>query len=223
MGGKIMTDNRWTLDPAVDEFLAGMTVSEKRIEQLQAERAPIEAAAPQVGEAAPDFEAERLSGSGQRSGEQLQLSSFRGRPVALQFGSYTCPVWRAQIDRFNEIYEELQDQFQFLTVYTREAHPEDGWKVEINNDQDVVYDQPTSMDERARIAGTCQSRHGIQMPVLLDEMDDSINKAYSGSPERLYLIDETGVVRHRSVNGPFQMKVIEAWYEALKDYATARS
>jgi hypothetical protein len=30
-------------------------------------------------------------------------------------------------------------------------------------------------------------------------------------------------VRHRSVNGPFQMKVIEAWYEALKDYATARS
>ena len=218
-----MTDNRWTLDPAVDEFLAGMTVSEKRIEQLQAERAPIEAAAPQPGDTAPDFTAERLSGSGQRSGEQLKLSGFRGRPVALQFGSYTCPVWRAQIDRFNEIYEELQDQFQFLTVYTREAHPEDGWQIEINNDQDVVYDQPTTLDERAHIAGTCLAQHGIRMPLLLDDMDDSINKAYSGSPERLYLIDENGIVRHRSASGPFQMKVIEAWYEALKEYVTAKA
>ncbi len=218
-----MTDNRWTLDPAVDEFLAGMTMSKELIEKLKAEHEPIEAAAPQPGDTAPDFTAERLSGSGQRSGEQLQLSSVRSRPVALQFGSYTCPVWRAQIDRFNEIYEELQDQFQFLTVYTREAHPEDGWKVEINRDQDVVYDQPTTLDERAHIAGTCPNRHGIRMPVLLDDMDDSITRAYSGSPERLYLIDETGIVRHRSVNGPFQMKAIEAWYEALKEYATVRS
>lgn len=218
-----MTDNRWTLDPAVDEFVAGMTVSEKRIEELQAERAPIEAAAPKAGDVAPDFEAERLSGSGKRSREQLKLSSFRGRPVALQFGSYTCPIWRAQIDRFNEIYEELQDQFQFLTVYTREAHPEDGWQVGINNDQDIVYDQPTSMDERARIAGTCMTRHGIRMPVLLDNMDDSINKAYSGSPERLYLIDEQGIVRHRSGPGPFQMKEIEAWYDALKEFVTAKA
>ena len=218
-----MTDNRWTLDPAVDEFLAGMTMPTELIEKLKAEFEPIEAAAPQPGVSAPDFKAERLSGSGQRSGEQLKLSGFRGRLVALQFGSYTCPVWRAQIDRFNEIYEELQDQFQFLNVYTREAHPEDGWQVEINNDQDVVYDQPTTLDERAHIAGTCQARHGIRMPLLLDDMDDSITRAYAGSPERLYLIDENGIVRHRSVNGPFQMKVIEAWYEALKEYITAKA
>jgi len=30
-------------------------------------------------------------------------------------------------------------------------------------------------------------------------------------------------VRHRSVHGPFQMKAIEAWYEALKEYTTVRS
>ena len=61
------------------------------------------------------------------------------------------------------------------------------------------------------------------MLMLLDDMDDSITKAYSGAPERLYLIDESGVVRHRSVHGPFQMKAIEAWYKALKEYATVRS
>ena len=215
-----MTDNRWTLDPAVNKYLANMTVPKQLIEKLQAESQPIEAAAPKSGNAAPDFEAERLSGSGQRSGEQLRLSDFRGRPIALQFGSYTCPVWRAQIHRFNEIYEELQKQLQFLIVYTREAHPEDGWQVEINHDQDVVYNQPTTINERAHVASTCLTRHGISTPVLLDDMDDSINKVYSGWPERLYLIDKDGIVRHRSVPGPFQMKAIETWYEALKEYAT---
>ena len=216
-----MTDNRWTLDPAVNEYLAGMTVPQELIEKLMAERAPIEAAAPKPGDTAPDFEAERMSGGGQRSGDRIKLSDFRGTPVALQFGSYTCPVWRAQIDRFNEIYEDLKNQYQFLTVYTREAHPEDGWQVEINRDQDVVYHQPVTLDARARIAGTCLARHGIRMPVLLDDMEDSITTAYSGSPERLYLIDEEGLVVHRSVPGPFQMNAIETWYEALREYETA--
>ncbi len=214
-----MTDNRWTLDPAVNKYLANMTVPKQLIEKLQAESQPIEAGAPKAGNAAPDFEAERLSGSGQRSGKQLRLSDFRGRPIALKFGSYTCPVWRAQIHRFNQIYEELQKQLQFLIVYTREAHPEDGWQVEINHDQDVVYNQPTTINERAHIARTCLTRHGISTPVLLDDMDDNINKAYSGWPERLYLIDKDGIVRHRSVPGPFQMKAIETWHEALKKYA----
>ncbi len=44
---------------------------------------------PQVGDEAPDFELERLSPSGQRSGENLRLSSLRGRPVGLIFGSFT--------------------------------------------------------------------------------------------------------------------------------------
>jgi thiol-disulfide isomerase/thioredoxin len=142
-----MTDKRWTLDPAIDEYLATMTVSEELIKELMAERGPIEAASPNPGDAAPDFEAEQLSTEGRRTGEPLKLSDLRGRPVALQFGSYTCPVWRGQIDRFNEIYDELKDQFEFVTVYTREAHPEDGWQVDINHTQGVVYDQPTTADQ----------------------------------------------------------------------------
>ena len=37
---------------------------------------------------APDFEVERLSSAGKRTGELFRLSSFRGAPVALAFGSY---------------------------------------------------------------------------------------------------------------------------------------
>ncbi|MBI1983405.1 MAG: hypothetical protein HYS61_04315 [Acidobacteria bacterium] len=45
--------------------------------------------APKVGEPAPDFEIERLTPAGKRTGEAFRLSSTRGRPVALVFGSYT--------------------------------------------------------------------------------------------------------------------------------------
>jgi hypothetical protein len=44
---------------------------------------------PQVGDEAPDFELERLDRTGKRSGGYLRLSSLRGRPVGLIFGSYT--------------------------------------------------------------------------------------------------------------------------------------
>ena len=38
---------------------------------------------------APDFELERLSPEGRRTGQTFRLSSGRGRPVGLVFGSYT--------------------------------------------------------------------------------------------------------------------------------------
>ena len=45
--------------------------------------------APAVGTLAPDFTLERLSPTGARTGQRVQLSDYRGRPVALVFGSYT--------------------------------------------------------------------------------------------------------------------------------------
>ena len=44
---------------------------------------------PQVGEPAPEFELERLTPDGKRSGQRVRLSSLRGKPVLLYFGSYT--------------------------------------------------------------------------------------------------------------------------------------
>ena len=44
---------------------------------------------PQLGDIAPDFELELLSPTGQRTEERLSLSSLRGKPVGLIFGSFT--------------------------------------------------------------------------------------------------------------------------------------
>ncbi len=45
--------------------------------------------APKVGDEAPDFEVERLTPQGERTGQTFRLSSARGKPIALVMGSYT--------------------------------------------------------------------------------------------------------------------------------------
>ena len=44
------------------------------------------------------------------------------------------------------------------------------------------------------------------MPTLIDEMTNEVGEAYSGMPDRLYLIDEAGLVAYRSGPGPFGFK-----------------
>jgi hypothetical protein len=58
-------------------------------EAMVRERAMRDQAAPKVGQPAPDFEIDRLTPAGKKSGETFRLSSTRGKPVALVFGSYT--------------------------------------------------------------------------------------------------------------------------------------
>ena len=212
-----MTDSRWTLDPDIDAYLATMKLPPAPfMENLMAERTPLEQAAPQVGSAAPAFSVELLTNNGVRTNEFVGLGDFAGRNLALLFGSYTCPVYRGQIERFNEIFAQLKDRLAFLLIYISEAHPEDGWQVGINHAQGVIYNQPESSATRAAIAADCICEKKIRMPVAIDNMENTVSRTYSASPERLYLIDGDGMVRHRSEMGPFRMKTVQAWCGALQ-------
>jgi hypothetical protein len=69
-----------------DEVLARMNLTRAQWDAQRAQHSVREARAPNVGDAAPDFELPVLGGDG----EVVRLSSFRERqPVALVFGSYT--------------------------------------------------------------------------------------------------------------------------------------
>ena len=48
-----------------------------------------EATVPRLGAMAPDFVADRLDRNRKRTGEQVRLSDYRGKPVAIAFGSFT--------------------------------------------------------------------------------------------------------------------------------------
>ena len=69
-----------------DEVLKRMGLTRERWQQIQEAQQAREAAAPSVGDPAPDFELPRLDDRSQT----VRLSDFKGkRPVALIFGSYT--------------------------------------------------------------------------------------------------------------------------------------
>jgi hypothetical protein len=64
-------------------------ISKEEFEEYLARKQARQAKAPLVGQPAPDFEIERLDAHGKQTGKMFRLSSTRGRPVALVFGSYT--------------------------------------------------------------------------------------------------------------------------------------
>lgn len=64
-------------------------LTEESFDAMMAEHAAREANLPKVGDTAPDFRIERLDRDRKRSGDYVQLSALRGRPVALLFGSFT--------------------------------------------------------------------------------------------------------------------------------------
>lgn len=67
----------------------------------------------------------------------------------------------------------------------------------------VVFASPRDQAERAALAGTCVRKLGIKFPAVLDEFGNSTERAYTGWPDRIYLIDSQGRIAYKSKPGPF--------------------
>jgi hypothetical protein len=67
----------------------------------------------------------------------------------------------------------------------------------------VLFASPTNEAERFNVAGTCVRRLGIKFPALVDSFDNNVETAYTGWPDRLYLIAPGGRVLYKSAPGPF--------------------
>ena len=91
-------------------------------------------------------------------------------------------------------------------VYILEAPPSDVWQMQSNIKDKVVFASPRNQDERAEVAGSCVRKLGIKFPAVLDEFGNSTERAYTGWPDRLYLIDTNGRVVFKSPPGPFGFK-----------------
>ena len=91
----------------------------------------------------------------------------------------------------------------FFVVYIQEAHPTDLWQMGSNIRENVVYRSPRSDDERNQVASSCVRNLGIRIPAVRDGVANGIERAYTGWPDRLYLIDRGGRVVFKSPPGPF--------------------
>ena len=101
-----------------------------------------------------------------------------------------------------QLYREYRDRVSFFVVYIREAHPEDGWAFTMNREQGIAIHDPATDDARVEVAATCALRLELEIPVLVDGVDDTVARAYGGWPDRLYLIAADGTVAYQGGEGP---------------------
>ncbi len=117
--------------------------------------------------------------------------------------------------RLNELYAKYKDQVQFYIVYIREAHPANGWQVPNNLIEDILFEDPTTDDERTVVASACQIDLDLHMPMLIDSIDNAVDNDYVGLPMRMFLVDSDGKIAFAGDKGPFGWDD-EAFEETLK-------
>lgn len=98
---------------------------------------------------------------------------------------------------------QYKDKIDFYAVYILEAHPTDVWEMQSNIKDQVLFRSPRDAAERAAVAGTCVRKLGIKFPAVVDSFDNRVESAYTGWPDRLYLIAPGGHVLYKSKPGPF--------------------
>ena len=198
------------------EFQASIGLSKAAFvaEVETAARAEVRATT-EEGKPAPDFVGHLMLEDGGVSPELFRLADLKGQSVSLIFGCYTCPVFRRQTERMQQLIAKFEGQIASVFVYVLETHPTDGWNTSSNEAANIMYAQPATLDDRAAIARDWRDAFDIQAPIVLDWPDNRINDDYAGTPERLYVLDAEGVVTFKSEPGPYYDDHLEDWAAAL--------
>src|SRR3954463_1348665 len=88
---------------------------------------------PEPGQPAVAFELPTVDGGG------FRLKNYLGqKPVLIESGSITCPMTLGARPGLHRLYEKYKDRLQFVSIYSREAHPGE------------VYSHHTSDEQKAR-------------------------------------------------------------------------
>ncbi len=97
----------------------------------------------------------------------------------------------------------------FFVVYIREAHPEDGWAFTMNRLEGITVNDPTTDAQRWEVAVSCALHLELEIPVLVDRVDDAVGRAYGAWPDRLYLVGSDGKISYQGAVGPFGFRLDE--------------
>ena len=83
----------------------------------------------------------------------------------------------------------------------------------------MEIEQPKTYEQRQEVAQGCSAALELKIPILVDDMEDSVSTAYSGWPDRLFIIDAGGKIAYAGGPGPWGFKVpemVEALEKLLK-------
>lgn len=134
---------------------------------------------PKAGEKYIDFEATTLDG------QKVMLSDYLDKPIVLDTGSITCPMYANTQSPMNTLQDE-HPEVHFLLLYVREAHP--GGRTTA----------PTSMEVKIDHAKSTHTLYNETREILVDSFDGHAHKLYGAMPNMTYVIGTDGIVRFRA-------------------------
>lgn len=167
--------------------------------------------APRPGDRAPDFVGRTLQG------DTVHLKDFRGRKnIVLTFGSATCPQTAGSLPGLNALYVDRDPNVEFFFVYTREAHPGDKLR------------RHASYEEKLNAAELLREDEGVDIPIIVDELNGSIHRQYGKLPNPTFIIDKSGRIAFRSLGTRASVinaaldELLEVQHQEGKDHAIVR-
>ncbi|HPZ07708.1 MAG TPA: deiodinase-related protein [Candidatus Eremiobacteraeota bacterium] len=150
--------------------------------------------------------------------EETDLSKLK-LPVILFFGSYTSPLFLHQSGKMEKMYQNYKDIAEFRIVYIREGHPSNSSRsVKYAVEKGII--DPRNYLERCTVARLFIEEGKITVPVILDNMDNTVDDNYDAWPARVFIIGENGLIALLSDKGPkgFEsgLKKAGKWLEEYK-------
>jgi hypothetical protein len=101
----------------------------------------------------------------------------------------------SSVGQIEKLYAVYKDKAHIYVVYIREAHPN-----EPKNKFPVA--QPKTLEERQQVAREFASALKLSLPILVDSIDNKVDDAYAGWPDRVYVIDREGKIALKGGPGP---------------------
>lgn len=87
---------------------------------------------------------------------------------------------------------------EFFLVYIKEAHALDS---PAPSSFEGIED-PITDEERHAVCLRAIEDLNLPLPALVDDMEDSVNRAYAAQPDRLFLVAKDGTVAYAGGKGP---------------------
>ena len=125
-----------------------------------------------------------------------------------------------------ELYLTYKDLAEFYLIYIREAHAADGKRpVPFATEQGIK--EHTTYGERCAVANKLIGEKKLTIPCLIDDMNNTASSAYSGHPDRVFLVRKDGKLGISGQRGPRGfapgLKDSQRWLAQYKESGTEPS
>lgn len=138
-----------------------------------------------VGGPASDFTLASVA-----DGKPVRLADFRGKPVVLVFGSFSCDIFCSRLAELEQLYQDERNRAAFLFVNVTEAgHEVPGYEFVIEG---TALGRPQPEAVRRERTAKALAKAGLTMPAVTDADDGPTERAYDAFPLRVVVVDADG-------------------------------